>query len=315
MVARVRADGLLAPGRSVIVLLSGGRDSTCLLDVAARVAGADAVGALHVNYGLRALAGEDERHCAALCRQLGVPLQVHRPAPRARGNLQGWAREVRYRAGRELAQGRGADLAAGHTATDQAETILYRVASSPSRRALLGMRSREGSLVRPLLPFTREETAAYCRARGLSWREDESNATGTYARNRVRGDLLPALARDPSGRRTERARAGRGSARRGRGARRAGLGRVGSRRDPDLAGASARAPGRAAAAGRPTPGRRGGWRLRTGGRAAGRRAGGAPATEGLRCSTSGVGCGRWSSTASCASRDSSLATRRRRRPW
>ena len=193
MVARVRADGLLAPGRNVIVLLSGGRDSTCLLDVAARVAGADAIGALHVNYGLRALAGEDERHCAALCRQLGAPLQVHRPAPRARGNVQRWAREVRYRAGRELAQGRGADLAAGHTATDQAETILYRVASSPSRRALLGMRSREGSLVRPLLPFTREETTAYCRARGLSWREDESNATGTYARNRVRGDLLPAL--------------------------------------------------------------------------------------------------------------------------
>jgi tRNA(Ile)-lysidine synthase len=86
-----------------------------------------------------------------------------------------------------------ADIATGHTATDQVETILYRLASSPSRRAVLGMRRSEGSLVRPLLDFTREQTAAYCRARGLEWREDESNESDAYARNRVRSGLLPAL--------------------------------------------------------------------------------------------------------------------------
>ncbi len=84
-------------------------------------------------------------------------------------------------------------MAAGHTLTDQVETILYRLASSPSRRALLGMRSREGSLVRPLLGFTREETAAYCEARGLSWREDETNTSDAFARNRIRAGLVPAL--------------------------------------------------------------------------------------------------------------------------
>jgi tRNA(Ile)-lysidine synthase len=202
MFARVREDALLAPGRDVVVLLSGGRDSTCLLDLAARIAGADAVTALHVNYGLRPAAGEDERHCAEVCRCLGVRLEVRRPVPRARGNspagshargnLQAWAREVRYGAARELAG--DADVAVGHTATDQVETILYRVASSPSRRALLGMQPRDGSLVRPLLCFTREETAAYCTSRGLSWREDESNASDAYARNRIRNKLLPALA-------------------------------------------------------------------------------------------------------------------------
>jgi tRNA(Ile)-lysidine synthase len=194
ILTRAREEALLAPGRGVLVLLSGGRDSTCLLDLATRIAGAGAVGALHVNYGLRGAQSEaDERHCAELCACLGLALEVHRPTPRARGNLQAWAREVRYRAAAESASARGADIATGHTATDQVETILYRLASSPSRRALLGMRPRDGALVRPLLGFAREDTAAYCRERGLAWREDASNASHAYARNRIRSELLPAL--------------------------------------------------------------------------------------------------------------------------
>jgi len=194
MLARVREEGLLLAGRPVVVLLSGGSDSTCLLDLSVRICGPDAVSVLHVNYGLRGrTSDEDEMHCVRLCEQLGVALEVRRPAPRARGNLQAWARKERYRAAGEMACPRGADVAAAHTATDQVETILYRLASSPSRRALLGMRQREGSLVRPLLRFTREDAKTYCRARDLSWREDESNASLAYARNRVRRGLLPAL--------------------------------------------------------------------------------------------------------------------------
>jgi tRNA(Ile)-lysidine synthase len=189
----VRAQGLLSAARPVVVLLSGGRDSTCLLDLAVRVAGARSVTALHVNYGLREAADADQRHCVKLCEQLGVPLEVRRPQRGERGNLQAWARDQRYHAGARVALARGADVAAGHTATDQVETILYRLASSPSRRALLGMRARTGLLVRPLLAFTREQTARYCAERGLAWREDESNESGAYARNRIRGGLLPAL--------------------------------------------------------------------------------------------------------------------------
>jgi tRNA(Ile)-lysidine synthase len=191
IVTRVRDEALLVAGRPVVVLVSGGRDSTCLLDVAARVAGAEAACALHVNYGIRASAGEDDRRCHELCAGLGVRLEVRRPTKPGRGNVQAWAREVRYRAAHELAC--GADVAAGHTRTDQVETILYRLASSPSRRSLLGMRPREGPLVRPLLGFTREETAAYCVERGLEWREDETNATDAYARNRIRAAVVPAL--------------------------------------------------------------------------------------------------------------------------
>ena len=190
---RVRASGLLAAGRPVIVLLSGGRDSTCLLDLAAAIAGRESVIALHLNYGLRDGADADERHCEELCSRLGVPLEVRRPRPPDRGNLQAWARDERYGTAAQMALARGGEVAAGHTATDQVETILYRLASSPSRRALLGMRPREGLLVRPLLELTREQTAAYCTARGLTWREDESNDSDAYARNRIRAELVPAL--------------------------------------------------------------------------------------------------------------------------
>jgi tRNA(Ile)-lysidine synthase len=190
---QVAAGGLLADGRGVVVLLSGGRDSTCLLDLAVSISGAEAVTALHVNYGLRDAADADEHHCAALCEQLGVRLELRRPARPDSGNLQAWARDERYGAAAALALELGGDVASGHTATDQIETILYRLASSPSRRALLGMRPREGQLVRPLLGFTREETAAYCRERGLAWREDESNDSDDYARNRIRSSLVPAL--------------------------------------------------------------------------------------------------------------------------
>jgi tRNA(Ile)-lysidine synthase len=120
-------------------------------------------------------------------------LEVRRPRRPERGNLQAWARDERYGAAVRLAMERGADVAAGHTATDQVETILYRLASSPSRRALLGMPAREGLLVRPLLGLTRAETAAYCSERGLEWVEDESNESDAYARARVRNGLVPAL--------------------------------------------------------------------------------------------------------------------------
>jgi tRNA(Ile)-lysidine synthase len=191
VIEEVTAARLLAAGRPVLVLFSGGRDSTCLLDVAVVIAGDGVVTALHVNYRIREDADEDEAHCRVICERLGVPLKVHHPRPPERGNLQAWARDVRYGAAVELA--RGGDVAAGHTATDQVETILYRLASSPSRRALLGMRPREGALIRPLLAFTREQTADYCRERGLEWREDPSNESDAFARNRVRAALVPAL--------------------------------------------------------------------------------------------------------------------------
>jgi tRNA(Ile)-lysidine synthase len=183
-----RASGLVLPGEPLLVLLSGGGDSVGLLDVARRLEAR--VSALHVNYGLRPEADEDEEFVRALCERLGVPLRVERVELGERGNLQERAREARYRLAERLAE---ADYAAAHTASDQAETVLYRLAVSPGSRALHGMAPRRGRLVRPLLEVTREEVRDYLRARGLDWREDPSNADRRFARARVRHDLLEAL--------------------------------------------------------------------------------------------------------------------------
>jgi tRNA(Ile)-lysidine synthase len=209
----VRTGGLFARDRPVVVMLSGGRDSTCLLDVALALLGSGALCALHVNYGLRGeQADADERHCLAMCEQLGVELEiVHAGDPHAPGtpqppgtplpsgdaqppgNLQAWARALRYAQAARLAQERDALIATGHTASDQVETILYRLAASPGRRALLGMVASEGRLIRPLLGLDREQTTAYCQERGLQWREDTSNDDERFARTRVRGSLVTAL--------------------------------------------------------------------------------------------------------------------------
>jgi tRNA(Ile)-lysidine synthase len=194
LLERVQAGGLIAGPAPLVVMLSGGRDSICMLDLAVRARGAGEVRALHLNYGLRKEAEEDERHCAELCERLEAELRVERPQrPEGAGNLQAWAREERYAAAARLAEERGARIATGHTADDQVETVLYRLASSPSRRALLGMRPRAGRLVRPLLGTTRAETTAYCEERGLTWRDDASNEGDAYARNRIRRALVPEL--------------------------------------------------------------------------------------------------------------------------
>jgi tRNA(Ile)-lysidine synthase len=183
-----RESGLLREGKPLLVLLSGGGDSVCLLDVAIRLGAR--VEALHVNYRLREGADTDEGFCRELCERLGAPLIVERVELPEGGNLQGRARDARYALAERHAEG---DYAAAHTASDQAETVLYRLAVSPGRRALLGMEPRRDRLVRPLLRVTREDVRDYLRDRGLAWREDPSNADRRFARARVRHDLLDAL--------------------------------------------------------------------------------------------------------------------------
>ena len=183
-----RESGLIRPGAPLLVMVSGGGDSVALLDIADRLGAS--LTALHVNYGLREDSGLDQALVEELCGERNIPLTVEAVELGAEGNLQDRARDARYALAEELAEG---DYAAAHTASDQAETVLYRLAVSPGSRALHGMPPRRGRLVRPLLAVTREEVRDYLRARGLEWREDPSNADRRFARARVRHDVLEAL--------------------------------------------------------------------------------------------------------------------------
>jgi tRNA(Ile)-lysidine synthase len=195
-----QASGLIRSGEPVIVLLSGGADSVCLLDCALRL-GAQ-VHVLHVNYGLRPGSDADEQFCRLLADRMGVPISVER-VTLGEGNLQAQARQARYEIAERLALEHGCDFAAAHTASDQAETVLYRLSVSPGSRALLGMAARRGRLVRPLLEASREDTREYCRDRGLTWRDDPTNEDPRFARSRLRHEVLPVLrALSPAAERT-----------------------------------------------------------------------------------------------------------------
>jgi tRNA(Ile)-lysidine synthase len=196
VVTAIERSGAIAPGERVLALLSGGADSVCLVHALRESLGAGRVTALHVDHGLRDAATRDERHCAALCLSLGVGLRVERVDVPTRGNLEAAARAARYAAAERVRRELGLDVVAtGHTATDQVETVLYRLVSSPGRRALLGMATRRDRLARPLLEVTADETRAYCRELDLDWVEDETNQDRALARNRIRLEVLPQLRR------------------------------------------------------------------------------------------------------------------------
>ena len=198
MLAQALATGLLVglpAGAPLIVMVSGGRDSVCLLDLAVRALGPAGVHALHVHHGLRAESDQEAEAVAELAAQLGVALTMRRAdrAP-ATGNIQAWARDQRAALARELAAQLGCErIATAHTRTDLVETALFRLATQPGRRALLAMRPADGPWVRPLLDLTREQTGDYCLERGLAWADDPSNADPHYARARLRHEVVPVL--------------------------------------------------------------------------------------------------------------------------
>jgi tRNA(Ile)-lysidine synthase len=183
------------------VLFSGGGDSTALLLAMSRFFDPAGLSALHLNYGLRGDSSDgDEAFCRDFCARIGVPLEVRRAPDFRGGNLQDWARDLRYEAAEELAARSGPEtvIAVAHTADDQAETILYRLFASPGRRALQGIPERRGRIVRPLLDLRRTEVREWLVEQGEEWREDASNDDHKYARVRARKLLADAETLHPA---------------------------------------------------------------------------------------------------------------------
>ncbi|MCH2170965.1 tRNA lysidine(34) synthetase TilS [Myxococcota bacterium] len=198
-------------GSSILVACSGGLDSVSLARLLCAVSAQWrlTVSVGHIDHGLRGAESEaDRRSVRDLARNLSVPFHVAEVDPRAhqsghssrtRPTLQEAARELRYLALLDLADRSGADcVATAHTANDQAETVLMRMLRGTSPDGLAGIpaRSFEGRVVRPILGIERSILEERALREGWTWREDSSNQSDEYARNRLREHWLPGLAAD-----------------------------------------------------------------------------------------------------------------------
>ena len=191
--AHIRRHDLIPPGGEVTALVSGGADSTCLWHVLRELG--YSVSALHVNHGLRGRESDDD---AGFCRdQFGAEVvdgsggpgvacdagAEGAAAPTRRDPTEDALRRIRYSFASDRLR------ATGHTADDQAETVLYRIVSSGTPRGIKVR--REDGVVRPLLCLRRADTEAYCRVAGLPYRLDSSNAA--TKRGLIRREIMPLL--------------------------------------------------------------------------------------------------------------------------
>jgi tRNA(Ile)-lysidine synthase len=191
----LRRHAMLAGGETVVVGLSGGADSVALLLTLLALAPAWRLRlhALHVDHGLREDSGRDAELVRMLGARLDVPVEVVRVAI-GRGSVEAAARAARHGALEAAAARLGAArIALGHTADDQAETVLMRLLEGTGLRGLAGIPPVRGRLIRPLIEVRHRDAVATAHAAGVPWIEDPSNQDPKFFRNRVRHELLPLL--------------------------------------------------------------------------------------------------------------------------
>lgn len=185
-------------GDTILIAVSGGPDSMCLLDTFVCLAKKYdwTLHIAHVNYQLR---GEDSDADEAFVRERAswyhIPLSVFRPKkPKETNNLEARLRTIRYEFFEKLRKKDGCtSIAVAHTQDDQAETLLLRLIRGSGLLGLGAMRPKEGAVIRPLLLTPRADILRYLKEKNLPFRLDESNADPRFTRNRVRHELLPLL--------------------------------------------------------------------------------------------------------------------------
>ncbi len=193
---------LIEKGDRIIVGLSGGPDSVCLLHVLHSLASRlnISIAAVHINHMLRGDESlEDELYAGELCKQLGISLHVARHDIKSisfkkKLSIEEAGREIRYEEYKSVADREGASkIAVAHNRNDQAETVLLNIIRGTGLEGLKGMDYKNGRIIRPLLDIDRKEIEDYCISKKLSPRMDSSNLENIYTRNKVRLDLIPRI--------------------------------------------------------------------------------------------------------------------------
>jgi tRNA(Ile)-lysidine synthase len=193
-----RRDGMFQPDSKVLVAVSGGPDSMCLLHSLARLRRLFRLSltCFHFDHGLREGSADDAEYVRRHAKKLGVPfvLRQARSKPARGDSIEAWARSERYRAMLTvLEEVEGSAAALGHTADDQAETVLLALLRGGGLEAVAGMRPVSRPFVRPLLGVARQETEAFCRSLHLRPRRDPMNEDPTFLRVAIRTLVIPAV--------------------------------------------------------------------------------------------------------------------------
>lgn len=194
----------LLEGENVVVGISGGPDSVCLLSILSSLSPKLDIKlhAVHINHMLRGReADEDQEYVTGLCEKFNIPLTVKNIDIRALAKNKGISleeagREARYEEFWNILKGLGNGvIAVAHNKNDQAETILMHIVRGTGLSGLKGMELKRGSIIRPLLDIRREEIEDYCSSHLLKPRTDSSNLESIYTRNKVRLELIPSISK------------------------------------------------------------------------------------------------------------------------
>ncbi len=180
----------------IVVAVSAGIDSMVLLHVLHALKLRLVIA--HVNHGKREASAEEENFLRQFCKNLGLEIEVLKLNPEAEmpagSNFQAWARQKRYAFFADVAKKHNCQfIATAHHATDKAETFFIHALRGSGLTGLTSLQAQKGKIIRPLLDVSRKEIEAFAKAENLVWREDASNQTDDYLRNRVRHHVLPAL--------------------------------------------------------------------------------------------------------------------------
>ncbi len=190
---------MIRPHDHVVLGVSGGADSVCLLFLLLEYAGKVPLelSVVHVDHGIRPDAAQDAAYVEKLCGERNLPFYLVRAdvkgyAEREKCSVEDAGRRIRYEAFCRTAEETGADrIAVAHNCNDRAETMLFHLFRGSGLKGLCGIRPVRQEIIRPLLCLEREEIEAYLTERRIAWRTDSTNRTDAYARNRIRHHILP----------------------------------------------------------------------------------------------------------------------------